>query len=185
MYRWSLPKQTQIRGKTYDLHTDYRDILEIFAYFQDPELPDYLKWKIALGLFYTAPVPEADQAEAAEYLAEFLAGGRKEEAAPGPRLLDWQQDGDIIAAEINAVAGQEVRALPYVHWWTFLGWFHAIGQGQLSTLVAIRRKLARGEKLEDWEKEFYRENKARVVLKPRLSREEQAEKERLEKLLGK
>lgn len=184
MDRWSLPQRAEIAGKSYDLHTDYRDILEIFAYFQDPDLPEYHKWVIALALFYEQPVPEADMGEAARYLSAFLTGGREEKAAPGPRLLDWEADGDIIAAEINAVAGQEVRALPYVHWWTFLGWFHAIGQGQLSTLVGLRKKLAKGEKLEAWEKEFYRENKARVVLKPRLSREELAEKERLEKLLG-
>ena len=183
MDRWHLPKQAEIAGERYDIHTDYRDVLEIFSFFQDPELPDFLKWKIALALFYVQPVPEAAEEEAARYLARFIAGGREEAATSGPRLLDWQADADFIAADINAVAGQEIRSLPYVHWWTFLGWFHAIGQGQLSTVVGIRRKLAKGEKLEAWEKEYYRENMARVVLKPRLTRAEQAEKERLERML--
>ena len=102
----------------------------------------------------------------------------------GPKLLDWQQDADAIIAGVNKAAGQEIRSLPFVHWWTFLSWFHAMGEGQLSTLVTIREKLARGKRLEGWEKEFYRENKSRVDLKPRYSQEDLAEQERLKQLLN-
>ena len=38
-------------------------------------------------------------------------------------------------------------------------------------------------KLLDWEQEFYRNNKAKVDLRKRYSREELAERERLRKLL--
>ena len=43
--------------------------------------------------------------------------------------------------------------------------------------------LRRGKKLEKWEQEYYRKNKARVDLKTRYSAEELAEQERLKKLL--
>ena len=89
-----------------------------------------------------------------------------------------------IAADINKVAGQEVRSAPFVHWWTFLSWFHGIGEGQLSLLVGIREKLRKGKKLEPHEKEYYREHKAQVDLKKRYSREELAQRQALEKLLG-
>ena len=184
MQLWDLPRRCVIGGKDYAIHTDFRDILEIFSYLQDPDLPDFLRWPVALGLFYDAPVPEADIPEAAAYFCRFVAGGREETSPPGPQLIDWQQDASDIICDINRVAGQEIRALPYLHWWTFLSWFHGIGEGQLSTLVAIRDKLARGKKLEGWEKEFYSRNRDRIILRKKYSASELAEQERLNKLLG-
>ena len=181
---WDLPTRAQIGGKEYSLHCDYRDILEIFSYFQDPDLPAYLRWRIALALFFEGQIPDEHRQEAMEYLSCFLNGGEDTPQAPAPRLLDWQQDAQVIVADINKVAGQEIRSLPFVHWWTFLSWFHAIGEGQLSTLISLRQKLHKGKKLEDWEKAYYRENKNRVDLPKRYSKEELWEQERLKKLLG-
>lgn len=182
--QWSLPSKTVIGGKSYGFHGDFRDILEIFGYFSDPDMPDHLKWEIALALFYEEQIPPEHQLEAIEYLCRFLAGGRQEEERPGPKLLDWEQDAQMIVADVNRAAGQEIRALPFLHWWTFLSWFHAIGEGQLSTVVSIRSKLAKGKKLESWERDFYRENKALVDFRRRHSQQELAEKQRLNRLLG-
>lgn len=181
---WQLPTRARIGGREYALHCDYRDVLEIFSYFQDPDLPEYLRWRIALALFYEGQIPEEDRQEAMRYLAVFLNGGEDAPQRPSARLLDWQQDAQIIVADINKVAGQEIRSLPFVHWWTFLSWFHAIGEGQLSTLICLRQKLQKGQKLENWEKEYYREHKSRVDLSKRYSKEDILEQERLEKLLG-
>lgn len=181
---WQLPEVAKIGSQEYKLHGDFREILEIFSYFSDPDLPDYLKWQIALALFYDQPVPPEYHQEAMEYLSWFLGGGRQDPEPAGPQLLDWEQDADLIASDINKAAGLEVRALPYLHWWTFLSWFHAIGEGQLSTVIAIRNKLARGKKLEQWEKDFYREHKARVDLKKRYSRQELDQREQLQKLIN-
>lgn len=184
MSPWDLPKQAVFHGKIYELHTDYRDILEIFSYFEDPDLPDPLKWRIALALFYEQEIPMESLEQAMEFLAEFLKGGRQETERTAPKLLDWEQDAGVIVAEVNKVAGQEIRELPYVHWWTFLSWFHSIGEGQLSLLVGIREKLRKGKKLQPHEKEYYREHKSAVDLKPRYSRQEQAHRDALNKLLG-
>ena len=179
---YQLPTQACIGGKSYSLHCDFRDMLEIISYFEDPDLPDFLKWEIALALFYEGDIPPADYPEAMDCLKRFLAYG--ESAPAGPKLLDWEQDAQAILADVNRVAGKEIRSEKFVHWWTFLSWFHGIGQGQLSVRVAIRDKLRRGQKLEDWEREYYRENKALIDLKPRYTAQELAEKARIEKLLG-
>lgn len=181
---WGLPTEAVIGENTYPIHADYRDILEIFSYFEDPELPEYLRWQIALALFYEGQIPQEHLQEAMEYLCVFINCGRQEEPKPGPKLLDWEQDALTIVADVNKAAGQEIRALPFLHWWTFMAWFHAIGEGQLSTIVSIRDKLRRGKKLEQWEKDFYRENKSRVDMKKRYSAAELAEQERLKQLLG-
>ena len=183
MNGWELPREAVIGGKKYGIYTDYRDILEIFSYLQDESLPEYHRWRIALGLFYEAPVPEENMAEAAAYFNCFVNGGRSGGESGGHRLLDWEQDAQDIVADVNKVAGQEIRALPYVHWWTFLSWFHSIGEGNLSTLVTLRDKLRRGKKLEGWEKDFYQANADRVKLPVRYTPREQAERERLQALL--
>ena len=180
---WGLPKVAVIGGKQYALHADFRDILEIFSYLDDPDLPEYLRWQIALALFYEGEIPIKNQQEAIEYLLSFLNCGKENPGKPGPKLLDWEQDAPMIVADVNKVAGQEVRALPFVHWWTFLSWFHAVGEGQLSTVVSIRDKLRRGKKLEGWEKDFYRDNKEAVDIRKRYSKEELAQQEKLKRLL--
>ncbi len=183
MESWTLPKGATIGGKFYEIHCDYRDILEIFSYFSDPDLPLYLQWQIALALFYEGEIPREHQQEAVEYLSRFLSGGKDAPASSGLQILDWEQDAQLIAADVNKVAGCDVRSLPFLHWWTFLSWFHAIGEGRLSEVVAIRGKLARGKKLEDWEKDYYREHKHLVDLKKRHSQQELQTRQQLEQML--
>ncbi len=183
MSLWSLPTSATIGGAEYPIHADFRDILEIFRYLDDPDRPEYLRWKIAVALFYEGEIPNADFQEAMEYLADFIVCG-DHDSKPAPKLLDWEQDAQVIVADVNRVAGAEIRSVPFLHWWTFVSYFNAIGEGQLSTIVSIRDKLRRGKPLEKWEKEFYRRNRERVELKTRYSAEELAEQERLRKRLG-
>lgn len=181
---YALPVTAVIGDGEYPIHADYRDILEVFSYLEDPELPEHLRWQIALALFYEGEIPGEHLQQAADFLATFIAGGESpRQEKKTVKLFDWQQDAPAIIADVNRVAGQEIRGQKFIHWWTFLSWFHAIGEGQLSALVSIRDKLARGKKLEDWEKDFYRQNKTRVDLKKQYSKEELAEQEQLNALL--
>ena len=180
---WQLPVSARIGGREYPIHADFRDILEVFSYLEDPDLPEYLRWQIAVALFYEGQIPQQHYSQALEYLVDFIGCGQQGEK-PGPKLIDWQTDAMAIVSDINRVAGMEIRSLPFVHWWTFMAWFHGIGEGQLSAIVSIRDKLRRGKKLEDWERDFYRENKHRVDMKKRYSREELEEQARIEALLN-
>ena len=182
--QWVLPLRAEFAGCGYDLNADFRDVLEILQYLQDPSLPEFIRWQVALGLFYRQEVDPRHSRQAMEYLAWFLTGGCQEENRPGPKLLDWQQDAGAIISDINRISGQEIRALPFLHWWTFLSWFHGIGEGQVSALVSIRDKLRRGKKLEGWEKEFYSANRDRIRLRPAYTPQQLQEKQELEKLLG-
>ncbi len=183
MTGFSLPREAVLEGKTYGLHTDFRDILEIFSYLENPDLPEYIRWQVALALFYKEPLDDAHFTAGAAYFTWFVNCGREEGPYSGPKLLDWEQDAQMIVADVNKVAGKEVREVPYIHWWTFLSWFHAIGEGQLSTVVSIRQKKQEGKKLADWEADYYRHNKAIVDLRRKISREEQEEKARLMAML--
>lgn len=65
-----------------------------------------------------------------------------------------------------------------------MAWFNSIGDGQLAALLRVRSKLRRGQKLQPWEQDYYRKNKAMVDLRPRLTPAEQAERQRLQRLLA-
>lgn len=182
MNPWNLPTSAKIGGVQYEINTDYRDVLEIVQYLNDDQTPDFMRWQIAISLFYEGDIPDEYFQEAAEYMADFISYG--DHGKPGPKLLDWEQDAKLIIADINKTAGQEVRSIPYLHWWSFMSYFHAIGEGQLSTVVAIRKKLKNKKKLEKWEKDYYKENKDQIDLKVKISANQQAEIDNLNAYLG-
>ena len=154
---WGLPMQAELGGVRYAIRSDYRDVLELLRWLNgqaDPALDQSECWYVAMRLFYPefAALPQPLWPDATQFLTEFLAAGRREQPRPGPALMDWQQDAPLIAAGISKAAGQDVRTLPYLHWWSFLAWFDAIGEGSFATVVAIRDKLRRGKRLENWER---------------------------------
>lgn len=183
MNAWRLPKTAAIGGKEYSINTDFRDILEIIKYLNDDSRPMYLRWQIALALFFEGEIPSDCQMDAMTYLSEFISYGELE-GKLGPKLMDWEQDAQIIIADVTKVAGREIREVEYLHWWTFLSYFYGIGEGQLSTVVAIRKKKSSGKKLEKWEEEFYKANKSKVEFRKPKTAEETAAQEYFNKWLG-
>lgn len=145
MSSWRLPTRLEVGGKAYPIHSDYRDILDILHRLNDASEPEFIRWRVALALFYEGDLPRSDYPEAMQKLADFLNCGQTLPRSPAPPLLDWEQDAPLIAADINKAAGCEVRALPYLHWWTFMAWFNSIGDGQLATLLRVRSKLHHGQ----------------------------------------
>ena len=182
----TLPTALEVGGRLYGIDTDYRAALDAIEAMNDPDLSDGEKAMVALYMLYDDPeaASGAGLSEALERCVWYLNGGEEGEGRKGPRLMDWQQDAPLIAAGISKAAGQDVRTLPYLHWWSFLAWFDAIGEGSFATVVAIRDKLRRGKRLENWELDYYRTHRAVVELRGVESAEEQAEKRRLLALLG-
>lgn len=183
---WELPTSLSIGGKDYPIRTDYRAILDILVAFRDPDMEADERWMICFEILFEEPVPLEYIDEAAKQAMWFINCGQDEEddGPPKPAVMDWEQDGHMILPAINKVAGMEVRALPYLHWWTFMGYYMEIGEGTFQTVIGIRQKRAKGKKLEKWEQQFYRENKRIIELKQKLTEEEQDELKRLEELWG-
>ena len=122
------------------VNTDYRDVLDIIRRLQAPGQPEFVRWYEALALFYEdfPAMPARDRTQAMDRLCWFIRCGQEEDGghAPAP-LLDWEQDRMAIVADVNKVAGCEIRALPYLHWWTFIAWFER--HRRRTTLYAARR----------------------------------------------
>ncbi len=166
------------------IRSDFRVALLIFQAFNDPDLNDYEKIQVMLECLYVEDITEADMQECINQAIWYLDGGQEFEQKSSARVMDWEQDEQIIFSAVNKVAGTETRCQEHIHWWTFLGYFNEIGEGLLSTVMNIRQKKAKGKKLEKYEQEFYAHHKTMVKLAPKLSADEQAEVDRLNKLLG-
>lgn len=172
-----LPTMLAVDGRDYPIRTDYRVALTIFEAFNDPSLSPQEKALTAVECLFRE-IPD-DPAKAYERAVWFLDGGDMPKSKQAPRrLMDWEQDEYIIFPALSKAAGYEVRSVKYLHWWSFLGLFNEVGEGLYSQVMNIRSKLARGKKLEKWEREFYSDHKELIVLKEKLTPEEQAELDR-------
>lgn len=90
-----------------------------------------------------------------------------------PQLMDWQYDFPQLVPPISRVLGYDVRTPDkYTHWYTFLSGYMEIGECTFSTIVSIRSKKARGQKLDKWEIDYIREHRKLVELPQKLTAEE-------------
>lgn len=161
---WVLPKSVEVCGVRREVNADFRDILDIIARLSDSDTPEQERAYVALALFYREfnSMPPGHYEAAAQQLQIFLNCGSEDYGPPSPKVIDWEQDQAMIVADVNKVAGREIREMPFCHWWTFISWFNGIGDGQLSTVVSIREKKRKGKPLSEWEREFYRANRDKV-----------------------
>lgn len=189
----ALPETLTVAGVEYAIRSDYRNVLQVFEAFQDPELQDVEKWIVAVYLLFESfecadDVLDAlengfDMQEAQKQISWFISAGQPEKKILEKPVYNWQKDEQMIFSAVNKVAGRETRELNYLHWWTFLGYFNEIGEGNFSFVVGIRDKLNKGKKLEKHEKEFISKNKELISLKPPLTKEEQEKEDEFQALL--
>lgn len=169
---YELPITVEVAGKSYKIRNgaDYRTIIGVISLCEDPELTKEERTVSALIVFYEDineledifEVFGENTKDAMDAMLKFISYDYDDDLASSAKvkLIDWVQDENLIIAGINSVAKTEVRALEYLHWWTFLSYYMSIGESALSTVVSIRNKIAKGKKLEKYEKEFRRENPA-------------------------
>lgn len=187
MNTWELPTSLTLSEVDWQIRTDYRCILGILTELNNPEFSNDEKWLIVLDILYVDfdNMPIGLYNEAYQKAIEFIDMGNTEDKPQKqkPRLMDWEQDSNMIISAINHAMGKEIRALEYMHWWTFLSAYMEIGECSFSHVLNIRNKKNKGKKLEKYEQEFYRENKSLIDLKPKLSEEEKQEREKEKQIL--
>lgn len=168
---FELPTSITIGDREYPIRNngDFRMVLDCFTCLQDVELDEQERIITSLCIFYAdvtsiEGISEVFSSEevlisAIEGMYNFFNCGQQNVGArQNHKLIDWEQDGQMIISAVNNVAKKEIRAESYVHWWTFMGYYLAIGECPLSTVVSIRDKILKGKKLEKWEQTFRRDN---------------------------
>lgn len=161
-----LPESLTVNGKDYPIRSDYRDVLAVIEAQADDELTDTERMVVTIYMLYAdfgcasdVLNSDIDLEEAYMQAVWFMNCGQDDVDDPqGKPTYDWNKDEQMIFSSVNKVAGKEIRAEAYLHYWTFMGYFNEIQDDLFVTVVSIRDKRNKGKKLDKWEKEFIQNN---------------------------
>lgn len=186
---YSLPIEVAINNQVFKItnNGDYRMVIDCFSALNDIELSEQYRLCASLIIFYEDINSIEDIEEkfgddlntAVNKMFEFFNCndvGHK----VNYRLLDWNKDEQMICSAVNNVAHTEIRALPYLHWWTFMGYYTSVGESVFSTVVGIREKIVKHKKLEKYEKEFRYNNPQYFDWNSKTLEQQEIEKEVLD-----
>lgn len=180
---YTIPTTITVDGTEYRIRNngDFRVILDCFQALGDVELTAKERLLAALIIFYpdfdTLTDTSVDvNALVSEMYNFFNCGSQDVGTKSNRKLIDWEQDEQLICSAINNVCNKEIRTEPYIHWWTFMGYFSAIGDSPLSTIIHIRDKISHGKKLEKHEREYRRNNPQYFVWKNKTIEDTEAER---------
>lgn len=179
MNAYELPTTLTVGDREYAIRSDYRDILTVLASQKDEDLDSRMKALVLLKIMYPdwQDIDKDHIGDALKAAVDFIDCGYQDDGKPKPQLVDWEQDAKLIIPAINKIAGKEVRQEQYMHWWTFFSYYMEIGESLFSEVVNIRSKKAKGKKLEKYERDFYRDNKALVDIRKPESEQIREEKD--------
>ena len=191
---YELQTSVDIDGASFEIRNkgDFRMVLDCFKVLNDTELSETEKIYTALIIFYEDFNSLDDVLKHGYIINElqenmFLFFNVAEEELPSNtknyKVIDWDKDSNLICSAINNVANKEIRSLEYLHWWTFMSYYTAIGECLLSQVVSIRYKIARNEKLEKYEKKFKQDNPQYFNIDMRSNSQKEAD-EYIKKLWG-
>ena len=182
---YDLPKTVFLRDTEVRIRWDYKSILDICIALGDQNLSDNEKGLVALNIFYPDfdSISPVDYQEALEKCFWFINCGNEDTGPKSPKLVDWEQDFQMLCAPINRIVGKEIRGLNDFHWWSFISAYYEIGGDcTFAQIVSIRDKNARGKPLDKFEREWYRRNRNLVDFKSQYT---DAEQDLLKKWIGK
>jgi hypothetical protein len=176
--KYNLPFEVQNGDKRLLIRSncDFRVVLDTIQALQDNTLTDEEKAQCALVIFYENYEEIQDPQEALNDMMKIISYSDDLEGNNDnkPQLMDWNKDFKQIAPPISRILGYEVRTPEkYTHWYSFLGAYMEIGECQFSTIVSIRSKRAKNQKLEKWEEEYVRENPELFEIKQKFTKEEE------------
>lgn len=164
---YDLPKSLTVCGSEYEIRSDYRAVLDICTALSDHELDEQEKALVALDIMYPgfSDMPYEHYQEAVRQCFWFInCGSEENQTQPAPKLVDWEHDFKYIVSPINRVVGQEIRDIPYLHWWSFISAYYEIGDCTFAQIIRIRDRKARGKPLDKMDQEWYSRNRALVDL---------------------
>lgn len=187
---YELPTEIIIDGQSYSIRNkgDYRLVLDCLSALQDIELSNDDRVLTALIIFYDNLNNEDDifntfktqesLLSAIKEMYKFFNCGNEDSVGmnTGFKVIDWDDDSQLIVSGINKVSNKEIRSEPYIHWWTFMGYFISIGDSPLSTVVGIRYKILKNKKLEKWEREYRQNNPNYFRWNSKTTEQQEAEK---------
>lgn len=182
---YEIPTSVNVDGVEYQIRNngDFRVILDCFQALADVELSARERLLASLIIFYEDfdaildSNADIDLEKLVRGMYDFFnCGSDNIGTQSNKKLIDWEQDSQLICSAINKVANKEIRLEPYVHWWTFMGYFTAIGESPISTIISIRDKIVSGKRLEKYERQYRMNNPQYFTWNSKTVEENEADK---------
>lgn len=184
---YDIPISIKIDGTEYRIRNngDFRVILDCFRALSDTDLDARERLLASLIIFYNdfSSIDDLNKCQnlkelTAEMYKFFNCGDDSENIGTrsNRKLIDWEYDEQLICSAVNSVYGKEIRLEPYIHWWTFMGYFSSITEAPIMTVIRIRDKIIKGKKLEKYEREYRLNNPRYFVWNSKTVEENEADK---------
>lgn len=172
------PTSVVINNKSHKIRYDMWSILDILKCINDIELSREEQLIICLEIFYIDTSKIEDIEEAINKMNWFIDLGNEQDIdkpnKKQPKLMDWEQDFNMIKAPVNRILGYDIGSRN-IHWWTFMSAYMEIFSNEnnlFCNVINIRKKVKQGKKLETHERKFYNENRDIIDLKIKLTPDE-------------
>lgn len=178
MSSWDLPITVEIDGTEHKIRNkcDYRVVLDVISVLNDNELDEESKIKCSLYIFYEDLSNITNFRVAVDEMMKIINLGEEvqDDEPQKPKIMDWEHDYANVTPPISRVLGYSVRNKEnYTHWYDFIGAYMEIGDCYFAQIVSIRSKMQKGKKLDEQDRQFYKEHKKEIDLPVALSQEEQ------------
>lgn len=172
---YDLPEKLNVKGRDYKIRSDFRPCLDIYTAFEDEELTEIEKCRVAYEILYIEKPPVKYYEEALNQAYRFLnGGGTVRGESKNYRLFSWNKDSTYIFSGVDKTLGFSSRRTEYLHWWEFLAAFMDISEGMFSNLLHLRQNKIKG-KLTKEERQFWEENKNLLELVSEKAEQEKAD----------
>lgn len=179
---WELPTYVIAGGKKWHITNDcdFKVVLDVIECLNNEDLTHQYRIVYSLLIFYDELTRDnlyncTCLEDLCKGMVKIINYGEEDESQqPQQRIMDWSHDYLVVTPAISRVLGYDVRTpSKYTHWYTFIGGYMEIGECTFSTIVSIRTKRQKNQKLEKGELDYYREHRKQIELPQKISREEQ------------
>lgn len=178
------PTKVYFDNRWNSIRYDMWSVLDIIKCFNDYDLDQKQRTVISLDIFYYDMTKIKDYQSAIEKMCWFIDCGDespKKEQGTKKKVMDWEQDFNLIKAPVNRILGYDIGG-KNIHWWTFMSAYMEIFSNEnclFANVLNIRQKINKGTKLEKHERKFYNENRDIIELKNELTPEQLEESKRI------
>lgn len=133
-------------GTEYPIHSDFREWIRFESLLINADVPESLKFFIALRLIFADNVPD-DFHAAHEFVEWFYRGGKELPNKDGEngyitltsrRVYDYEYDSEYIFAAFMEQYGIDLSETPYLHWWKFLALFKGLHDCKMTDIMNYR-----------------------------------------------
>lgn len=132
------------KGQEWECHTDYRQWVRVETLFADKDIPENMKFGIALTLIF--PKVPTDALGAVEFVNEFFRCGQPEQSETkkkskkrsSKRAYDFSFDFGYIYAAFLEFYKIDLYNIPYMHFWQYKWLFDSLHDCKFIEIAGYR-----------------------------------------------